>query len=265
WAPCWAASSSTSPGATPGPSAAPPSSTWRRWPCSPWPVRRTARSPRPSPPPRAAPRDRRCEAAKMRPTEPTGLARGGQPGHRATTRDPRRGGAMRLAATWRPLAMVALAVLVAAPVLAQEPPVRIGYAIARTGPWAAGAQVTQEPNYILWAEQVNAAGGLDVQGKRRKVELVGYDDRSETETPGRSYEKPMGTDHVDLVLPPWGTGANFAVLPLVQKYGYPILAPTATGRKLLEMKNPYFFAMLQQPDLLMGALADLLAARGVKT
>ena len=39
-------------------------------------------------------------------------------------------------------------------------PIRIGYAIARTGPWAAGAQVSQEPNYLLWAEQVNAAGGL---------------------------------------------------------------------------------------------------------
>ena len=37
---------------------------------------------------------------------------------------------------------------------AQGAPVKIGYAIARTGPWAAGAQVSQEPNYLLWAEQV---------------------------------------------------------------------------------------------------------------
>jgi branched-chain amino acid transport system substrate-binding protein len=148
--------------------------------------------------------------------------------------------------------------------LAQEP-VRIGYAIARTGPWAAGAQVSQEPNYILWAEQVNAAGGLSVKGVKRKVELVGLDDRSEAETVVRSYEKLMGTDKVDLILPPWGTGANFAVLPLVQKYGYPMLAPTATGRKLLELKNPYFFALLQQPDVMMNALGEYMAARNVKT
>jgi branched-chain amino acid transport system substrate-binding protein len=153
----------------------------------------------------------------------------------------------------------------AAPLLAQDQPVRIGYAIARTGPWAAGAQVTQEPNYLLWAEQVNAAGGLNVQGKRRKVELIGFDDRSEMETMVRTYEKLMASDKVDLILPPWGTGANFAVLPLIQKYGYPMLAPTATGRKLLELKNPYFFALLQQPDRMMGALAEMLAARGTKT
>jgi branched-chain amino acid transport system substrate-binding protein len=125
--------------------------------------------------------------------------------------------------------------------------------------------VSQEPNFILWAEQVNAAGGLSVKGTRRRVELFGYDDRRETETVVRTYEKLMGSDKVDLILPPWGTGANFAVLPLIQKYGHPMLAPTATGRKLLDFKNPYFFAMLQQPDRMMGALADFLAAQGVKT
>jgi len=171
---------------------------------------------------------------------------------------------MKVRPAWKCLAAAALAVAAAAPALAQEP-VRIGYAIARTGPWAAGAQVTQEPNFIMWAEQVNAAGGLSVKGVKRKVELMGFDDRSETETVVRTYEKLMASDKVDLILPPWGTGANFAVMPLVQKYGYPMLAPTATGRKLLEMKNPYFFALLQQPDRMMDALAEYLAARQAKT
>jgi len=159
----------------------------------------------------------------------------------------------------------ALSAAMLAPALAQDSPVRIGYAIARTGPWSAGAQVSQEPNYIMWAEQVNAAGGLSVKGKKRKVELIGFDDRSEAETMVRTYEKLMTSDKVDLILPPWGTGANFAVMPLVQKHGYPMLAPTATGRKLLEMKNPYFFALLQQPDRMMDALAEYLAARSIKT
>nr|MCU0805556.1 ABC transporter substrate-binding protein [Burkholderiales bacterium] len=158
-------------------------------------------------------------------------------------------------------AAVAVAALSGATAALAQEPVKIGYAIARTG----GAQITQEPNYILWAEQVNAAGGLNVKGVKRKVELIGLDDRSEAETVVRSYEKLMGTDKVDLILPPWGTGANFAVLPLVQKYGYPMLAPTATGRKLLTLKNPYFFALLQQPDVMMNALGEYMAARNVKT
>lgn len=149
--------------------------------------------------------------------------------------------------------------------LAQAQPVRVGYAIARTGPWTGGAQVSQEPNYILWAEQQNAAGGLNVGGTKRRIELVSSDDRSEIETCVRTYEKLMGSDKVDLILPPWGSNANFAVAPLANRFGYPFLAPTALSKRLVEMKLPYFFLMLQQPAPMTNALVDLLKSQGVKS
>jgi len=149
--------------------------------------------------------------------------------------------------------------------LAQQKPVRIGYAIARTGPWTGGAQVSQEPNYLLWAEQQNAAGGLDVKGVRRPIELISSDDRSDIETCVRSYEKLMGSDKVDLVLPPWGSNANFAVAPLANRFQYPFLAPTALSKRLVEMKLPYFFLLLQQPKPMCDALVDMLKANNVKT
>jgi branched-chain amino acid transport system substrate-binding protein len=150
-------------------------------------------------------------------------------------------------------------------VRAQAAPVRIGYAMARTGPWTTGAQVSQEPNYLLWAEQQNAAGGLNVKGTKRPIELISSDDRSDIETCVRTYEKLMGSDKVDLVLPPWGSNANFAVAPLANRFGYPFLAPTALSRRLVEMKLPYFFLMLQQPKSMMDALVDMLKANGAKT
>ena len=161
--------------------------------------------------------------------------------------------------------LAAGAAAVALPALAQGGPVRIGYAMARTGPWAVGAQVSQEPNYLLWAEQVNAAGGLNVKGTKRPVELISFDDRSDIETCVRTYEKLMGSDKVDLVLPPWGRNANFAVAPLANRHGYPFLAPTALSRRLVEMQLPYFFLMLQQPKPMMDALVDMLRANGAKS
>ena len=160
-----------------------------------------------------------------------------------------------------------LAAAVALPGLAraQGQPVRIGYAIARTGPWSAGAQVSQEPNYLLWMEQQNAAGGLNVKGTRRPIEFVASDDRSEIETCVRTYEKLMGSDKVDLVLPPWGSNANFAVAPLANRFQYPFLAPTALSRQLIELKLPYFFSLLQQPAPMTTALVDMLKANGAKT
>ncbi|WP_397533619.1 amino acid ABC transporter substrate-binding protein [Roseateles sp.] len=150
-------------------------------------------------------------------------------------------------------------------VRAQAAPVRIGYTMARTGPWTTGAQVSQEPNYLLWAEQQNAAGGLNVKGQRRLIELVSSDDRSDIETCVRSYEKLMGSDKVNLILAPWGSNANFAVAPLATRFGYPLLGPTALSRRLIEMKLPYFFSLLQQPAPMMNALVDMLKANGVRS
>ena len=142
---------------------------------------------------------------------------------------------------------------------AQAKPVRIGYTLSATGPYAVGAGITQAPNYSLWHSQLDAKGGLAVKGEgRRPVELVSIDDRSEIETAVRYYEKLMGEDKVDLILPPWGTAMNFAVAPVANKYGYPMIGPTVSSNKLKELSLPYFYAILQQPDACMGAFASFL-------
>lgn len=162
--------------------------------------------------------------------------------------------------------LAAGAASLAMPALAQSSnPVRIGYAIARTGPWTGGAQVSQEPNFLLWAEQQNAAGGLNVKGVKRQIELISSDDQSNVETCVRTYEKLMGSDKVDLVLPPWGSNANFAVAPLANRFGYPFLAPTALSKRLIEMNLPYFFLLLQQPAPMTTALVEMLKASGAKS
>ena len=131
----------------------------------------------------------------------------------------------------------------------QPKPVRIGYTLSATGPYAVGAGITQAPNYTLWQEQVNARGGLAVAGSgRRPVELVSIDDRSEIETAVRFYEKLATDDKVDLMLPPWGSAMNFAIAPVASKHGYPLIGPTAISAKFKELAIPYFYTMLVQPE-----------------
>src|ERR1700678_39155 len=137
-------------------------------------------------------------------------------------------------------ALAVLLVLANIPGRAEDAPVRIGFSIARTGPNAVAAQGSVEANYTLWSEQVNAAGGLDIKGQKRKVELVGYDDQSDVETAVRTYEKLMADDKVDFVFAPWGSNFAFTVAPLANKYGYPLLSATGSPKKLLDMKLPYF-------------------------
>jgi branched-chain amino acid transport system substrate-binding protein len=144
-------------------------------------------------------------------------------------------------------------------------PVRIGFSIARTGQNAVAAQGGVEANYTLWSEQINAAGGLDIKGQKRPVELVGYDDQSDVETSVRTYEKLMGDDKVDLIFAPWGSNFAFAVAPLANRYGYPFLSTTGSAKKLLDMKLPYFFGASWTAQQSTKALVEVMAASGVKT
>ena len=61
-----------------------------------------------------------------------------------------------------------------------DKPLRIGFSMARTG-MLANATPSQLNTYELWREQVNARGGMDVGGTKRKVEFVIYDDQSKPE------------------------------------------------------------------------------------
>lgn len=123
--------------------------------------------------------------------------------------------------------------------------VRIGFSISKTGPNAGGANVTTLPNYQLWAKTVNEAGGLRVGSARRPVELVEYDDRSQSEEAVRNVERLINQDKVDIVLPPWGTGLNLAVGPILNRAGYPHLAVTSVTERIPELAkrwpNAFFF------------------------
>lgn len=119
--------------------------------------------------------------------------------------------------------------------IADEDTVKIGYAVPRTGQNATGAGITTIPNYELWLKAVNDAGGLTMpDGSKKKVEVIEYDSRSSNEDLVRSIERLATQDKVDVILPPWGTGANLAIAPLMARYGYPQLAVTAVTDKAPE-------------------------------
>jgi branched-chain amino acid transport system substrate-binding protein len=148
---------------------------------------------------------------------------------------------------------------------AAVPAVRIGYALPLSGPLAHHAQVAQQRSVQLWLEQIHAGGGLLVKGVRRPIDLIGYDDRGAPDLTAHHYLRLMTVDKVDLILAPFSSDATFAVAPLANKYGYPLLAPTGISRKLIDMRHPYFFSLVEQPDKIMGALVELMASCGVRS
>jgi len=146
--------------------------------------------------------------------------------------------------------------------------ITIGTAISLSGPYAAGAGMTQVPNYKMWVEEVNAKGGIFVKeyGKRLPIELIVYDDKSDIGTAVKLFEKLILQEKVDFILPPWGTAMHFAVAPVANRHKYPLLGPTISSEKLRELapKIPYFFGVLNMPREQGAALVNLLDELQVK-
>jgi branched-chain amino acid transport system substrate-binding protein len=154
---------------------------------------------------------------------------------------------------------------VCGPAIAQEAPksIKVGYAISLSGPQSAGAMLTTVPNYRLWVDDVNKAGGLMLKkyDKRIPLEAVEIDDRSNNEDMVRLVERMMSVDKLDIVLSPWGTGPNLQAAPTFAKYGYPQIMGTAGSDKLEELvqKFPTMFWFLSKPSEQITALVDMLA------
>ena len=76
---------------------------------------------------------------------------------------------------------------------AQDAPksIKVGYVISLSGPQAAGALLTTVPNYRLWVDEVNKAGGIMLKkyGKRIPIEVSEVDDRSNNEDMVRLVER----------------------------------------------------------------------------
>ncbi len=169
--------------------------------------------------------------------------------------------------TRRSFALAASAVTLACgSAFAQEAPksIKIGYAISLSGPQAAGAMLTTVPNYRLWVDEVNKAGGLMLKkyNKRIPVEVTEIDDRSNNEDMVRLVERLMTVDKVDFVLSPWGTGPNLQAAPTFAKNGYPQIMGTAGSNKIddLVSKFPTMLWFLAKPDDQVKSLVDTMAS-----
>jgi len=158
---------------------------------------------------------------------------------------------------------IAAAAVLAAPASAES--VKIGFSLAKTGLFAAGAP-SQLNAYELWREQVNAKGGLDVAGTKRMVEFVQYDDQSQPANAVRIYEKLITDDKVNLLLAPWGTPHHFALAPVLERYKFPMVGNTAASVQLRTLKAGYiWFPTSTIPDKMAVEMAAMLKANGYKT
>ncbi len=65
--------------------------------------------------------------------------------------------------------------------------IRIGMTVSSSGNFALASQ-SGVRGVEIWVDEVNANGGLEVNGEKRLIELVKRDDRSDKQMVARVYE-----------------------------------------------------------------------------
>ena len=139
--------------------------------------------------------------------------------------------------------------------------ISIGFALPLTGGSStAGNDVVNA--YRMWAEQVNTAGGIQVkdQGKKLKVKLTEYDDKSDSKTAIEMYERLINQDKVDLLLSDWGSGFNNAITPITDKAGYPLLLTSASANNIYNRGFKTIFSTGSVASMTAQPIADYLIA-----
>lgn len=122
------------------------------------------------------------------------------------------------------LALALLAISFAfAPARAADP-IKIGFSMSLTGGLAGGGKSALLA-IQMWAEDVNAKGGL----LGRPVQLVFYDDQTNSSQVPAIYTKLLDIDKVDLVISAYATNQIAPAMPIVMQRNLVFMALFGTG------------------------------------
>src|SRR5215475_3863741 len=117
-------------------------------------------------------------------------------------------------------------------------PIKIGFAMALTGPLAAnGKQALLGAK--IWEEETNKKGGL----LGRPVKIVFYDDQSNPSTVPGIYTKLLDVDKVDLVVGPYATAMIAPAMPVIIQKGKVFIGLFGLAVNS-EFNYPKYFAMI---------------------
>ena len=150
------------------------------------------------------------------------------------------------------LCATALGMMLCFEVLAQDDrPIRIGMTVSSTGTFALQAQ-SGARGAEIWVDDVNRRGGIEIGGKKRKVELVKLDDRSDKTTVPKVYEVLIKEEQVDLLFGPFGSTLTAAAVNASETSNKFMIIWSASADSIYAQGYKYIVSATQQAGNLLG-------------
>src|SRR3974390_2702224 len=153
--------------------------------------------------------------------------------------------------------LVAAASIVAAPALAADDTITIGFTASRTGPLNVDS-LGQQRGYEFWRDEVNAKGGIKVGDKSYMVKFVSYDDQSVGGRVQQLYTRLVNQDHAQFLFSPYSSGLTAPAAVISEQYGKIMIVSGGAEEKPFELGNKYLFMVITSAThYLSGAVAAL--------
>lgn len=168
---------------------------------------------------------------------------------------------LTLAASFVVLAIAA--VLMRGGIAEAQNVIKIGVPISTTGALANEAKLTAD-GYKFWAEWTNEHGGLDVGGKKYKIQLIFYDDQSSVDRSAQLTERLITQDKVDFLFSPYGSGPTYAASAVSERYRKIMLNGGGTSPQIFTRGFKYFFSPCGTTDYYPKGVFDIVATLNPK-
>lgn len=118
--------------------------------------------------------------------------------------------------------------------------IKVGTLYAGSGQFANSSK-PEFAGLQFWAARVNAQGGLWVAAlhRRKRVQLVAYDDHSSATQAGSLYRRLVERDHVDLLVSDFGSVLTAPGIQVAQRDKVVLFDQTGSGAQFFNGQNPY--------------------------
>jgi len=158
------------------------------------------------------------------------------------------------------LAAVALALLAAGITQAkvEGDTIYLGAAVSLTGKYSTAGNHTKR-GYDLAIKRLNETGGVEVGGKRYKLDVVYYDDESTPARGAQLAERLILQDGVKFMLGPYSSGLTKAIAPVTEQHKVPMVEANGASRELFNKGYRYMFAVLSTSEQYLQEAVNLAA------
>ena len=159
-----------------------------------------------------------------------------------------------------PLLLAAALLLLPGTVLARvtDDTIVLGAAVSLTGRYTTAGHHTRN-GYDLAVKLINERGGVVVDGKAYRLEILYYDDESTPARGAQLAERLIRQDGIRFMLGPYSSGLTTAIAPITEQHKVPMVEGNGASRALFNKGYRYLFAVLSTSEQYLQEAINLAA------